>query len=225
MDLIAVCICHVALHLVFHNCSDLPSHVSIEFSKLAENSSTYRVFNVSSPLTESSSKLSLSLQSLSSCDCINRCFQTVCFPSLIRSVGTQISRRRFVTEGFICSLKSHVLCPVPSISSTISNQSLTYMPSMTQCQEIVRLSDIEQLCENVTHAEKHTPDDKEHLHLRIHQDVLNPRSITMYSTFLPLPSHRLLLQVVIGHVTLSHRSLSSPVLHLQLMTCLPLCSG
>ena len=54
-------------------------------------------------------------------------------------------------------------------------------------QEIVRLSDIEQLCENVTHVEKHTPDDKEHLHLRIHQDVLNPRSITMYSTFLPLP--------------------------------------
>ena len=47
------------LHLVFHNCSDLPSDVSIEFSKLAENSSTYRVFNVSSPLTESSSKLSL----------------------------------------------------------------------------------------------------------------------------------------------------------------------
>ena len=92
-------------------------------------------------------------------------------------------------------------------------------------QEIVRLSDREQLYENVTHAEQHTPDDKEHLHLRIHQDVLNPRSITMYSTFLPLPFHRLLLQVVIGHVTLSHRSLSSPVLHLQLMTCLPLCSG
>ena len=77
---------------------------------------------------------SLSLQSLSSCDCINRCSQSVCFPSLIRSVGTQISRRRFVTEGFICTLKSHVLCPVPSISSTMSNQSLTYMPSMTQCK-------------------------------------------------------------------------------------------
>ena len=147
------------------------------------------------------------------------------FPSLIRSVGTQISRRRFVTKGFICTLKSHVLCPVPSISSTISNQSSTYMPFMTQCKRSFGLSDIEQLCENVTHAEKHTPDDKEHLHLRIHQDVLDPRSITMYSTFLPLPFHRLLLQVVIGHVTLSHRSLSSPVLHLQLMTCLPLCSG
>ena len=76
-------------------------------------------------------------------------------------------------------------------------------------QEIVRLSDIEQLCENITHEEKHIPDDKEHLHLRIHQDVLNPRSITMYSTFLPLPFHRLLLQVIIGHVTSSHRSLSS----------------
>ena len=91
-------------------------------------------------------------------------------------------------------------------------------------QEIVRFSDIEQLCENVTHAEKHTPDDKEHLHPRIHQDVLIPRSITMYSTFLLLPFHRLLLQVVIGHVTSSHRSLSLPVLHLHLMTCLPLCS-
>ena len=56
---VAVCICHVALHLVFHNCSDLPSDVSMKFSKLAENSSTYRVFNVSSPLIESASKLSL----------------------------------------------------------------------------------------------------------------------------------------------------------------------
>ena len=41
-------------------------------------------------------------------------------------------------------------------------------------QEVVQLSDIEQLSENVTHAEKHTPDEKEHLHLRIHHDVLNP---------------------------------------------------
>ena len=90
-------------------------------------------------------------------------------------------------------------------------------------QEIVRLSDIEQLHENVTHAEKHTPDDKEQFHLRIHQDVLIPRSITMYSTFLPLPFHSLLLQIVIGRVTSSHRSLFSPVLHLHLMTCLPLC--
>ena len=49
-------------------------------------------------------------------------------------------------------------------------------------QEIVQLSNIEQLCENVTHAEKHTPDDKEHLHLRIHHDVLNPRSITTLCT-------------------------------------------
>ena len=40
-------------------------------------------------------------------------------------------------------------------------------------QEVVQLSDIEQLCDNVTHAEKHTPDEKEHLHLRIHHDVLN----------------------------------------------------
>ena len=48
-------------------------------------------------------------------------------------------------------------------------------------QEVVQLSDIEQLCENVTHAEKHTPDEKEHLRLRIHHDVLNPnRSITMF---------------------------------------------
>ena len=48
-------------------------------------------------------------------------------------------------------------------------------------QEVVQLSDIEQLCENVTHAEKHTPDEKEHLHLRIHHDVLNlNRSITMF---------------------------------------------
>ena len=89
-------------------------------------------------------------------------------------------------------------------------------------QEIVRLSDIEQLCENVTHAEKHTPDDKEQFHLRIHQDVLIPRSITMYSTFLPFPFHSL-LQIVIGHVTSSHRSLFMPVLHHHLMTCLPLC--
>ena len=91
-------------------------------------------------------------------------------------------------------------------------------------QEIVRLSDIEQLCENVTHAEKHTPDDKEQFHLRIHQDVLIPTSTTMYSTFLPLPFHSLLLQIVIGHVTSSHRSLSLPILHLHLMTCLPLCN-
>ena len=89
-------------------------------------------------------------------------------------------------------------------------------------QEIVRLNATEQLCENVTNAEKHTPDDQEQFYLRIHQDVLIPRSITMYSTFLPLPFHSL-LQIVIGHVTSSHRSLSSPVLHLQLMTCLPLC--
>ena len=90
-------------------------------------------------------------------------------------------------------------------------------------QEIVRLSDIEQLHENVIRAEKHTPDDKEQFHLRIHHDVLIPRSITMYSTFLPLPFHSLLLQIVNGRVTSSHRSLFSPVLHLHLMTCLPLC--
>ena len=100
--------------------------------ELAESSSTYRIFNVSSPLTESSSKLSL--QSLSSCDCINRSSSPVCFPSLTRSVGTQVSRRRFVTECFICTLASHGLCPVPSISSTVSNRSLTYMPCMTQCK-------------------------------------------------------------------------------------------
>ena len=40
-------------------------------------------------------------------------------------------------------------------------------------QEVVQLSDIEQLCENVTQAEKHTPGEKEHLRLRIHHDVLN----------------------------------------------------
>ena len=68
-------------------------------------------------------------------------------------------------------------------------------------QEIVRLNAIEQLHENVTHAEEHTPDDQEQLHLRIHQGVLIPRSITMYSPFLPLPFHSLLLQVVIGHVS------------------------
>ena len=39
---------------------------------------------------------------------------------------------------------------------------------------------------DATHAEK-TPDDEEHLHFRIHQDVI-PRSITMYSTFLPSSS-------------------------------------
>ena len=33
VDPFAICICHVALHLVFHNCSDLPSDVSIEFSR------------------------------------------------------------------------------------------------------------------------------------------------------------------------------------------------
>ena len=33
VDLVAICICHVALHLVFHNCSDLPSEVSIDFFK------------------------------------------------------------------------------------------------------------------------------------------------------------------------------------------------
>ena len=68
-------------------------------------------------------------------------------------------------------------------------------------QEIVRLNAIEQLHENVTHAEEHTPDDQEQFHLRIHQGVLIPRSITMYSPFLPLPFHSLLLQVVIGHVS------------------------
>ena len=47
-------------------------------------------------------------------------------------------------------------------------------------QEILQLSDIEQLCEYVTHSEKHTPDEKDHLHLRIHHDVLNPRSITTF---------------------------------------------
>ena len=90
--------------------------------ELAESSSTARVSTC------------LSLQSLSSCDCINWCSQLVCFPSLIRSVGTQFSRRRFVFEGFICTLESHVLCPVSLISSTVSNRSLTYMPSMTQCK-------------------------------------------------------------------------------------------
>ena len=47
-------------------------------------------------------------------------------------------------------------------------------------QEVVQLSDIDQLCENETHAEKHTPVEKEHLHLRIHHDVRNPRSITTF---------------------------------------------
>ena len=68
--------------------------------ELAESSSTARV---STCLHHSLNLLanSLSLQSLSSCDCINWCSPPVCFPSLIRSVGTQVSRRRFVTEGFI----------------------------------------------------------------------------------------------------------------------------
>ena len=34
VDPVAICICHVALHLVFHYCSDLPSDVSIEFSRI-----------------------------------------------------------------------------------------------------------------------------------------------------------------------------------------------
>ena len=79
-------------------------------------------------------------------------------------------------------------------------------------QEIVRLNAIEQLCENVTHAEEHTPDDQEQFHHRIHRDVLIPRSITMYSPFLPLPFHSLLLQVVIGHVTSSRApSVAAPL--------------
>ena len=58
----------------------------------------------------------------------------VCFPSLTRSVDTQVSRSRFVTEDFICTLGTHGLCPVPAISNTVSNWSLSYMPSMTQCK-------------------------------------------------------------------------------------------
>ena len=87
--------------------------------ELAESSSTARIFNVSSPLTESPSELSL--QSLSSCDRINRSSSPVCFPSLTRSVDTQVSRRCFVTEGSICTLGTHGPCPVPAISSTVSN--------------------------------------------------------------------------------------------------------
>ena len=56
------------------------------------------------------------------------------FPSLTRSVDTQVSKSRFVTEGFICTLGAHGPWPVPAISSTVSNRSLTYMPSMTQCK-------------------------------------------------------------------------------------------
>ena len=75
-------------------------------------------------------------------------------------------------------------------------------------QEIVRLNAIEQLHENVTHAEERTPDDQETVspqnpsvctYPKIHHDVLTP--------FLPLPFHSLLLQNVIEHVTSSHRSL------------------
>ena len=76
--------------------------------------------------------------------------------------------------------------PVHPVQFPMASRSLTNQSSMAQCKRSFN-SDIEQLCENVTQTEKHTPDDKEHLHLRIHHDVLNPRSITMYSSFLPLP--------------------------------------
>ena len=72
---------------------------------------------------------------------------------------------------------------VPSSSSDLQphGQPIIDEPIINAAmQEIVQLSDIEQLCENVTHAEKHTPDEKEHHHLRIHHDVLNPRSITTF---------------------------------------------
>ena len=57
-------------------------------------------------------------------------FPPVCSPSLTRNVDTQVSRGRVVTERFICNGP----CPVPAISSTVFNRSLTYMPSMTQCK-------------------------------------------------------------------------------------------
>ena len=47
-------------------------------------------------------------------------------------------------------------------------------------QEIVQLSDKTQLDTNVTQAKKHTPDDKEQLHLRIPPDALVLRFITTY---------------------------------------------
>ena len=122
--------------------------------------------DVSSPLTESPSELSL--QSLSSCDCINRSSSPFCFPSLTRSVDTQISRSRFVAEGFISTLGTHGLCPVPAIPSDLQHRIqliIDVHAVYDAMQEIVRLTDIEQLHENVTHAEKHTPDDKEQFHL------------------------------------------------------------
>ena len=95
-------------------------------------------------------------------------------------INSLFSRSHSTISGFtrimraIVSSSSSDLQPhdQPIIDEPITNGAM---------QEVVQLSDIEQLCENVTHAEKHTPDEKEHLHLRIHHDVLNPnRSITMF---------------------------------------------
>ena len=68
---------------------------------------------------------------------------------------------RAIVSSSSSDLQPHVQ---PIIDESITNGAM---------QEVVQLSDIEQLFENVTHAEKHTPDEKEHLHLRIHHDVLN----------------------------------------------------
>ena len=79
----------------------LPSF-PLNSQELAESSSTYRIFNVSSH------SLNLQANSLfSHCPHVTAStgvLNLFAFPSLIRSVGTKVSRRRFVTEGFICTL-------------------------------------------------------------------------------------------------------------------------
>ena len=97
--------------------------------------------------------------------------------SLFSRIHSTISSFTRITRAIVSSSSSD-LQPhdQPIIDEPITNGAT---------QEVVQLSDIEQLCENVTNAEKHTPDEKEHLHLRIHHDVLNQQPVTVYSSLLP----------------------------------------
>ena len=74
-------------------------------------------------------------------------------------------------------------------------------------QEIVRLSDIEQLCENVTHAEKHTPQNPSGCsYPKIHHDVLNFPS----SSFSRPAANRHRTRDVISSISLLASSAPSP---------------
>ena len=104
---------------------------------------------------------------------------------LTEHTATKVSRRRSTNQGFISNLRSSHLCPVPAISSPVSNWSLTYLASEPQCKISFSSMAIEHFNVNVTHAEKHTLSDHKQFHLRIHHDVQITGSVTMYSPLVP----------------------------------------